>query len=83
MDIQIFATTVNIEAENGVSNVLLRGVDLSMLIGQLNVEEVLEATLKMPKEGKQEEPEESDGKGVLVEDQDPSAFADRPGSARP
>ncbi|HUH57435.1 MAG TPA: hypothetical protein VL020_02845 [Pseudomonadales bacterium] len=43
MDIQIYCTTVNIEAENGVSNVLLRGVDLSMLIGQLNVEEVLEA----------------------------------------
>ena len=43
MDIQVFATTVNIEAENGVSNVLLRGVDLSMLIGQLSVQEVLEA----------------------------------------
>jgi len=43
MDIQVYADSFSAEAENEVVNVTLRNVDLSLLIGQFNIKDVLEA----------------------------------------
>lgn len=43
MDIQIHTTSFSAEAERDTTNMTLRGVDLSQLIGQINATDVLEA----------------------------------------
>jgi len=43
IDIQVYADKANIEAERDTMNVVLQGVDLGLLLGQINTKEVLDA----------------------------------------
>lgn len=41
MNLQVYATSFSVEAENGISNMLLNGVDMNQVISEFSAEEVL------------------------------------------